>query len=432
MKIKWKKRARDLHKGVLEHLCEKNDFPRDAIAQDIGYTALEDTLEFPQDSVWFRKKSLIVKAINNIKGMATENATLSEIFLDELNKLYNAKTSSRSSDYYLLSGLSIIVDDLNAESAAIRIGDADITFYRGDLPSDFDSDESTIQLMARKYGLNVEEYKDKEAEKYTKVVIKVKSIAPEFAAYDAIFYLDCLRGLLNLEKNPLSSDSSALLKPINSIRSSAFFVMYDKSHKVVHDLHIWDRNYVTCIRPVSMSINQIFSLTNEFTQKVNVYQNKSKKEFLLAISDYARALDECDVDAALVKLWSILERLLGFENTYDKIIKRCASMYKDDKKFHETYLTCVKEVRNLLVHGRHENVNTRIYCEYLQRLFKHLIGFYIANEVGFYSIREANEYLDLPRDIETLQRRAKHVKHAISSRCEDDAEVVQSPQNPPQ
>ena len=132
-----------------------------------------------------------------------------------------------------------------------------------------------------------------------------------------------------------------------------------------------------------------------------------------AIIRYVRAFDGSDKNFALQKTWSALESLMApSENNTDLVVRRCSFMFRD-RDYHHQVLEHLKDYRNRSVHTGRSIENPNDYCYQVQKYFRQAIIFHAANSTDFSSLREANEFLDLPDSIKDLERKKMLIEKAI-------------------
>lgn len=128
---------------------------------------------------------------------------------------------------------------------------------------------------------------------------------------------------------------------------------------------------------------------------------------------FVRAFDAKDKNFALQKAWSALESLVApGENSGEAIVRRCSFMF-EEYEYHKQVLEHLRHYRNKSVHNDRSIENPTDYCYQLQKYFRQAVAFHVFRGAAFSSIQEANEFLDLPIDVDKLKRRKALLESAI-------------------
>jgi hypothetical protein len=134
------------------------------------------------------------------------------------------------------------------------------------------------------------------------------------------------------------------------------------------------------------------------------------------IRRYSEALDQRDLNVAVIQLWGILEKLTGTVGAnYDETIQRAASVFKEPKNAKEK-LEYLRMRRNAYVHAS-RSTNDRDQAAYLVKAFvdPHLVRL-VFNEFRVGSLDEYAKFLALPRNVAALERRQALLRRAIKMR----------------
>ncbi|GAB4058189.1 hypothetical protein GCM10028811_07780 [Uliginosibacterium sediminicola] len=125
-----------------------------------------------------------------------------------------------------------------------------------------------------------------------------------------------------------------------------------------------------------------------------------------------RAFDEWNQTTAFTRLWGAVERLVSpGHGNYDVLVRRCAFLWADSA-FATATLEHLREYRNNWIHSGNESTQAKTYCFQLQMYFRTLVLFHIRTAGLFQTIEEANEFLDMPTDLEVLKKLQSRVSLA--------------------
>ena len=145
----------------------------------------------------------------------------------------------------------------------------------------------------------------------------------------------------------------------------------------------------------------------------NLSETKYQESLIDALVRYVRAFDDSDMNSVIAKGWSAIESIVSRgENSYEHISKRIAFLYAN-RAFHKQIIEHLREYRNTSIHAGEYLEDASAHAYQLQRYFRQLVVFYIYSRSEFNSLDEANGFLDLPTDIDLLNRRKYFIEKAI-------------------
>lgn len=138
-----------------------------------------------------------------------------------------------------------------------------------------------------------------------------------------------------------------------------------------------------------------------------------RDDFEKLLIRYVTALDHSDMTVAFLKLWSILEKVTNTVGTsYGRTIDRATWIYSDRQVAREM-INGLRVRRNQFVHAaKSEHDGEQV--AYMANSFvePHLIRL-LRNDFRVKSLAEYSEFLDLPTDPATLEKRRDHLSRAI-------------------
>lgn len=329
-------------------------------------------------------------------------------FLQAVNSEVRNKLATKEQIYFLLTSLSI--DHRNIPKHLSHSG-AEMTFTGTNYPTLF---KSRTELL-RSLTLSV----PSEVPTYCRVVVKVKSRTALGAFHLALRALDLQRSIWCLMGNPgleISIGGAHQWKPINVVRLGSRHTVHFENGDLVDD-HLWIEAGFTESKIFSPNKPDVLKSNSQWINrriKACAYGDKIE----LALLRFVRALDEADANTAFLRLWGALESLVTTGKAdYDQLIKRCSFFFRDEYvDYHTQVLEHLREYRNVSVHAGEASDNARIHCFQIQGYFVKLVLFHLTNTSLFESLDHANEFLDLPRNKDSLKRRLKIIQKALKFR----------------
>jgi hypothetical protein len=409
MPIEWKKNKKLKPEVLIKRIVGITTVSSDGKVSYSGFeyhdvfAALQTMIRYPEDVTWRSRELLLTQAIS---GSAKKGTLDSKNLIDELNGLYKKKLEQREEEYYLLTSISIPSPFLGKN---FRIGSCLIQILESKYPKKFVSrDGLEGELKKREIGNRI----DFKSEGYSNVIVSVKSKSIDGAASECLKALDMLRAIWCLFANSTMQLFGNEWSPINSIRLGAFHTLHHKDGAMLSESFWYEPKYVW-IRPYQVTSKNYEVLKKNCSFVLSqIKKSKYSHALMNALVRYVRSLDDSDQNAALISLWSAMEELLSpNEANYDLVIKRCTFLFAE-RDYHRQLLEHLREYRNAIVHSGEHSERTKTLCYQLQFYFYNLIIFYVQHVKYFDSIDQANEFLDLPPDVETLKRRGKMIERA--------------------
>lgn len=141
-------------------------------------------------------------------------------------------------------------------------------------------------------------------------------------------------------------------------------------------------------------------------QQINRALRKISYRHLIenAFIRYCRAMDDSDLEASLLQLWSILEQLAASGgDRYDILIRRVSALW-DNPEPYRSVLQHLREIRNSYVHAGHSSEEIEALVGQLKFFVEELIGFHLAQGHQFSKFEEASQFLDYSSRPEVLER----------------------------
>lgn len=362
---------------------------------DDALPALQSMLEFPPAATGMDKSQLVWKALSSITAKLTPEA-----FESAINNVFAAQSSTGDADYHILTSVSFNPNGLNRRTTI---------------------DGSTIRLLdtefPRKYSNRTEAIThakipvDPTPKGYTRVVISVRAKSPYGAVTKALRVIDLQRAILCLLCNARMEFIGKEWIPINVIRLGGCHTVHYPDGKMATETVWFEPNYIEV--PIN-SPSQASVLKKNLSYALKrLFKSKYAPQLSEALLRYVRALDERDQNNAFIKLWGAVEALTSpDEAKYDLVIRRCSFLYRDTL-YHRQILEHLREYRNQSLHAGDQSDVAKVHCFQLQSYFFSLIFFHFANVHEFANLDEANQFLDLPTDKDTLLKQKRMRQKAL-------------------
>lgn len=361
---------------------------------------LASMVEFPPAAEHLDKVELAWSAVSYEKGLLTSHNVLIA-----LNKQLDKRLEGEIRSYSLITTLSI---DRKILPPKIELPSATVFVYLNGLPPKIHKTRTT--LLQHRIDL------PKAPIDYTWVRVRVKQKSATAAAQQALQQLSVLRGVLGLFSNyemQSSFGGGGSFGPLNRIRMGSVHTVHFSTGKPASEI-LW---YEPKFAPTKIYTNRQSASWRKAYSKLlkNTLAANYSESLMSSLVQYAEAFDEPDHGTAFLKLWSGLELLTSPSTpvNYDDIVRRCSFMHATGE-FEAQVLRHLREHRNALVHRGSSIGDLRIKCYQLQRYFRTAFFFYAHFGKTFESLRDANDFLDLPTDRAKLKARIEVLKHALA------------------
>ncbi len=358
---------------------------------------IANMLDFGSNIAAYEKTRLVSRAIFECakKGLSKDN------FLVEINNLRSNSTSSNKEQmFHLLTTISLpFLPALKKTS----IGNCEIFFYPND------------KGFPKKYRIHRDDRINESSstglfDEKTYVIVKVKNRFPANAADECLSALNAFRALICIKLNSgleLYFGGPQKAKSINKVTLGRFHTLHNISGEIATDV-IWYEDKYLENNKVTLAQKDIESLENFLSWSVKKLNKITfSNDVIKCLVRFADAFDEPDCHSCLIKAWSALEAMVSTHalregNDNDLISRRCSFLF-DDREFHIQVIEHIREYRNRNVHYGESTDNPTIICYQLQRYLIHLILFYLNFGQKFTNKNEANNFLDLPSNLDELK-----------------------------
>lgn len=407
MPIKWKNSKVFNPQELLNRLSEirevdatGNVFYSNFEYHDI-YESLFSMLDFPATvSGEINLDLLVISAFKEVQG---EEVIKKDVFISSLNNAANAQLSTKEKPFSMLTSFSI---NSHVPFKNRVIGSSRIRIV-SEYPRKYNSRKQALDRHRK--GLVLEQ------KGYKKIIITNKAKSPYGAAHKALNSIDIVRGILSLFSNfsmEIVGDAHA---PINRVRLGQVHTLHKNSGMLAMKDTIWFEPNFQLAEPFSHPHPDALKKNFHSVLK-NLDKCLYNKKIEEALVRYVRALDEKDNNVAAIRLWGALEELSCSDSAkYDNIVKQCAFLFKE-AKYHRQILEHLKEFRNQNIHSGDQSRKAKTYCYQMQFYFIRLVLFHLNNAGEFNSLKEAQEFLELPIEKETLLLKKKKIDKALKFR----------------
>lgn len=406
MPIKWKDRGNLKPDTILKKIDAAKHI--DKAKHQISFksfeyfdciSALYNMLAFPTQLSHSKKRYILSRAISNT-GLKTEID--SKNVLAEMKRLLNEYINQKEQEFVLLASISIKQDSLPVR--IVKFDNLTIKFIQGDIPKKYIS-RKDIKITPLDMKLHLE----LSSKNYTNILIYIKAKEPNWAVEHATQCLDIYRGILSLYIN-YASEFGSEWSPINRIRLGSIYTVHNKNGELHEEGRYWFEPNYMYTEPISLPTSRQRSLKSYFKyMHTAIRKAKYKSNLEDAVVRYVRALDEKDQNVAFLQIWGALESLLSYgEGNNSKLPARGAFLFPESE-YHEQILEHLRLYRNESVHAGTRNADVKEYCYQAQFYFRQVLFFYIKESGLFGTIQEANEFLDLPKDMQKLKEKLNSI-----------------------
>lgn len=365
--------------------------------------ALESMINFPPVATDLDKYKLVADAVWEV----FKTTGTSDHFIKQVNENIKVALAKRENRYYLLTSVSIV----NPRVRSIILNECNIKFYKLSFPKNF---KGRIDLIDSKKGKS-----ETESLGYTKVVIEITAKSEQIAASKALRALDLLRSVFGLFSNNIDEIIGNQWEPINKIRLGEFHTIHNDVGEIYPEMFWYDPSY-SYSRPffskdITVIVKNVKYLISNL-DKLDKLDRKYKSVLTEGLLRYVRAFDEKNQNVAVMRSWSALECLAApNESNCDSVTRRCAFLF-DEPEYHKQILEHLREYRNRNVHAGEESNKAKNHGFQIQRYFKQLILFHIHSLGRFKSIEDANNFLDLPTNEDSLLKNKEIIDKALKFR----------------
>lgn len=412
MPVKWKKLQKMASpQTVLDRLASSISVEAGRISfTDFAFqeqtAVLETMLSFPRGLDSLEKQNAIQKAAGRVKARGHLDKAS---FLGELNQIAKEENDKPETAYTLVTSISV---DASLPIRRAHLEGCVLRFSSEPLPKKYSSREGVIREASKKFRIY--------HPGFLRCYISTRAKSEKAAAHKCLRALDLFRAYCNLQLNYASQiilgpDSE---RPLNRVRTGETHTLHKSNGQAIQGQIWYEPNFKEPqLCPVSKP--EVFKKNFNFFVKKTAESSYSST-LIDALLRGVRALDETNHNNGLVRLWAAIECLTCPDGaSYEKLVSRCAFLF-DDADYQRQVLNHLREYRNSNIHAGEERQAARDYCFQAQRFFQQLIYFHFHHANYFSSLKEANEFLDLPTEKEDIYRLRRNIEKCISFRRLDE------------
>jgi len=227
---------------------------------------------------------------------------------------------------------------------------------------------------------------------------------------------DFLRGVWNISLNQFSLNFSQgpIFRPVSKILPGPFMSVHFVNGELAAKEIWYETNFMKPEWFYRIGKSWGKALRNERAIRSRLTHIKYRSDIEMALSRYARALDNVDPNLAFQGLWGLVEFLSNSEGQYDQLAKRlCFFAARKEYEIQKHIFQHLRDVRNQLTHKdvRRSSINT--YLSQLDWFARNMIRFHIRSGKRFSSLPEAAALLDCPTDVAELKKISSRLNLAM-------------------
>jgi hypothetical protein len=407
--------------GLLLQIIERRTRRNSAtgkVSFNLNDGMFDDALAVLESSVSFNKaipESMYRRlTFHSLRAVAKSKTLTVEAFEDELDKQEQDYLRTSTQRYVLTTSLS--ARNLSDSLSHTGISDARITFGEW-LPKHFQREHERM----RQYGRDVlfgdlPKYTDM-MRRYTFARVSVWAKSEIEAVESALNGLNLLRGIWNYYLNyPQARRRSAGQRnPVNGIVLGPIHSLHEPSGKLAVEYGWYEPDYVGPLK--SVRLDRRLEGMRTFEKGVRRYLARSRYRTDLeeSIRRYGRILDSRDWNNAFVQLWGLLEHLTDTTRMENRVTcTRARFLYpQNERSLHRDVLAHLAHHRNRAVHAGYVSEDAETLLYQLKRYVEGVLRFHLFAGVDFQNRKEAADFLNLPPDLDELQKRMRLTSRAM-------------------
>jgi hypothetical protein len=339
-------------------------------------------------------------------SLAKKGKITSADLLKEINELENKSLKLKPKKFVIISTLSI---NRFCKLKRAKVNGATITFHSS-LPKRFSKViEDTIKKPAS-YTITGDYPQDYI---YLKTSVEAKSHSQ--ASSIAIESIDFIRGIWNFFYNRGQFRVSLNSRnPVNSISFGPLHTTHHPNGKLATKTWLYETGYMGPLRAFDLKNKEedLYKFQNKV--RMLLRKNKLKNRMEAALRRYAQALDIRDWESSYLRLWGLLEYLTNTnENESHKDTVKRTSFFFKERDYARQVLNHLRDHRNRAVHTGKSNQNIETLLYQLKEFVEAMLEFQIVNKFNFSSHEELTQFMNLPEDVEELNKRQTMINNAL-------------------
>lgn len=359
------------------------------VFEDVA-AVLHSCWEFSQRIPPIETRDLLARAIFEVgrKGVISKEALLRQV-----NRNEQAYLRIGPKPYVVATSLSI---KFREDLKPVAEGGCRFIFSR-DWPKTYDRKPAVRNLRFR--GLS-DSPRD-----FARVRVRLSARSERDAYSQALGMLDFIRGIWNflINRSVYLRRSSGDL-PVNNIRLGPIHTLHYPGGKLVSDGFWHEPPWGHTSRAFQPGQRWVKVRADERFVR-NIVRRSGLAGFLRnGFVKYARALDDRDHQVSFLRLWTVLEYLVGPRAIdYKQLVRRTSALFADHR-YARQILDHLRLVRNQTVHAGPERRDYEAYIFQLKRFADAALEYFLSVDRWCDSENEAREFLDLPTDVDSLRK----------------------------
>ncbi|MCS4180170.1 hypothetical protein GGQ07_001610 [Salinibacter ruber] len=400
----------------LRDLAPNSNMMRSVTGSDVGVAAsdqmhflneyeslLLSTIRFAGPVPDGQKSSLMRQAI--FTALSDDDLTPDRL-INEISDLEGDYLSQPTTQHVLIGTLSVRYDDNLTHR---EVEDTRITFNNRGRKEFRESG-----AWGRKLEMEDDLVPRKRNRNYTNFRAFTKARSEGEAFENALTAVDYVRAIWNLRANLMRFarfSSGGKEKPVNQVIYGPRFVLRSSER-------IWgEREALPPIKP--LDIADEYEKLRDFEQDIRglLRGHPYRKDLDELLLRYVGALDKRSMASTHLSLWSLLESLTGSPHGHETVADRALFLWPDDG-IQGQMLKHLQWQRNQYVHedSRREDMETMVFL--LKRYVEELLLYHLNSGQDHSSLEEAAQFLDHPRNQETLRAQIDQKKAALERRLD--------------
>jgi hypothetical protein len=219
--------------------------------------------------------------------------------------------------------------------------------------------------------------------------------------------LDLLRAGWNFARNFGGwRRSGTKAEPVNGIVLGPVHTIHLPSGAPATDTYWWESTYIEPIQPVDLAVTLTDLRKTERWLMRAIRGSDFGDRLRDALVRYGRALDERNLNDAFVRLWGVLEDITGVGDgdSHERVVKRASAIW-ENPTYERVALHRLRKWRNRMVHEGEGTSDAELLIYDLKLYVEALLRFCVVHIKSFRDWNEYCAYLDLPPNVDNLQRR---------------------------
>jgi hypothetical protein len=351
----------------------------------------------------------------SLVAVAESKTLTAKAFMDELSRQEQAYKVKAPKRYVLTTSMS--ARNLSDSLSRTGISDTRITFGER-LPETFRVEHEQMRQRGRNVLFGDLPKFTGMMRRYTFVRVSVWAKSEIEAVESALGGLNLLRGIWNFILNYPTAwrVSAGKRNPVNKIVLGPIHSLHEPSGTLASRFLWYEPDYVGPLTSVRLDRHVDALRASEKTFRRYLTKSHYRADLEDSIRRYGRILDSRDWNNAFVQLWGLLEHLTDTTRTENRVTcRRARFLYpKEERSLHKEVLDHLAHHRNRAVHAGYVSEDAETLLYQLKRYVERVLWFHLFFGVNFSNRVEAVGFLNLPPDLDELQKRMRLMRRAMT------------------